>query len=65
MIHLNFSDLSEEAQEWLLEISKKDVERKFGNAIRKNLYEHRENFETLIEEEAQRNLYTYKYVFNI
>jgi len=65
MIHLNFSDLSEEAQERLLEISKKDVERKFGNAIRKGSSENRPNFETLIEEEAQRNLYSYKYVFNI
>ena len=35
MIYLNFSDLTEEAQNRLLENSKKDVERKFGNDIRK------------------------------
>jgi hypothetical protein len=30
MVYLNFTDLSEEAQNRLLENSKKDVERKFG-----------------------------------
>ena len=65
MVYLNFTDLSEEAQNRLLEISKKDVERKFGDAIRKYVRENYTSFETMIEEEAIRNLYTYKYVFNI
>ncbi|MCC4226815.1 hypothetical protein [Zunongwangia profunda] len=65
MIYLNFSDLSEEAQNRLLENSKKDVERKFGNVIRKYAKEHCANFEIMIEEEALRNLYRYTYVFNI
>lgn len=65
MIYLNFSDLSEEAQNRLLENSKKDVERKFGDDIRKYVREYHTCFETMIEEEAIRNLYSYKYVFNI
>lgn len=65
MVYLNFTDLSEEAQNRLLENSKKDVERKFGDAIRKYVKENHNCFETMIEEEAIRNLYSYKFVFNI
>ena len=49
----------------ILENSKKDVERKFGDAIRKYVRENYTCFETMIEEEAIRNLYSYKFVFNI
>jgi len=35
MVYLNFTDLSEETQNRLLENYKKDVERKFGDSIRK------------------------------
>jgi citrate lyase gamma subunit len=59
MVHLNFTDLSEEAQNRLLELSKKDVERKFGNEIRKYVRENYSSFEKTIEEEALRNLYFY------
>ena len=65
MVYLNFTDLSEEAQNRLLEISKKDVERQFGDSIRKYVKENYGCFETMIEQEAMRNLYTYKFVFNI
>lgn len=65
MVYLNFTDLSEEAQNRLIENSKKDVERKFGDAIRKYVKENYICFETVIEEEALRNLYSYTYVFNI
>ena len=65
MVYLNFTDLSEEAQNRLLENSKKDVERKFGEAIHKNVKENHTNFETMIEEEAIRNLYSYKFIFNV
>ena len=65
MVYLNFTDLSEETQNRLLENSKKDVERKFGEAIRKYVNENHTCFETMIEEEALRNLYSYTYVFNI
>ena len=64
MVYLNFTDLSEEAQNRLLENSKKDVERKFGDAIRKYVRENHTCFETMIAEEALRNLYSYIYIFN-
>ena len=65
MVYLNFTDLSKEAQNRLLENSKKDVERIFGDAIRKYVKENYICFETVIEEEALRNLYSYTYVFNV
>lgn len=65
MVYLNFTDLSEAAQDRLSEDSKKDVERKFGDDIRKYVTENYTCFETMIEEEALRNLYSYTYVFNI
>ncbi|ASO04080.1 hypothetical protein [Arenibacter algicola] len=65
MIYLNFTDLSEVAKTRLLENSKKDVERKFGDVIRKNVRENHTCFETTIAEEALRNLYSYTFVFNI
>ncbi|HUI33501.1 MAG TPA: hypothetical protein VLY84_07785 [Dysgonamonadaceae bacterium] len=65
MIYLNFSDLNEDAKKRLLEVSKKDVERKFGDDIRKYVKENYISFETMIEEEALRNLYSYAFVFNI
>lgn len=65
MVYLNFTDLSEEAQKRLLENSKRDVERKFGDEIRKYVKQNYTCFETMIEEEALRNLYSYNYVFNI
>ena len=65
MVYLNFTDLSEEAQNRLLETSKEDVKRKFGDSIRKYVKENYGCFETLVEEEALRNLYSYTYVFNI
>lgn len=65
MIYLNFTDLNEDAKKRLLEVSKKDVERKFGDDIRKYVKENYTCFETMIEEEALRNLYSYSFVFNI
>ncbi|WZL90334.1 hypothetical protein VS868_06160 [Salinimicrobium sp. 3283s] len=65
MIYLNFPDLNGGAQERLLESSKKDVEQKFGDDIRKYAKEHCTNFDVMIEKEALRNLYRYNYVFNI
>lgn len=64
MVYLNFTDLSEEAQNRLLENSKKDVERKFGDSLRKYIKENHTCFETKVEEEAIRNLYSYTFIFN-
>lgn len=65
MVYLNFTDLKEETQNRLSETSKEDVKRKFGDAIRKYVNENYGCLETMIEEEALRNLYSYTYVFNI
>ena len=65
MIYLNYSDLDAATQQRLLETSKKDVERTFGNSIRSYAKKHFINYEQMLEEEALRNLYNYTYVFNI
>ncbi|MGO2359412.1 hypothetical protein [Mesonia sp.] len=65
MVYLNFTDSSEVTQNRLLEDSKKDVERKFGDDIRKYVRKNYTCFETMIEEEAMRNLYSYTFVFKI
>ena len=65
MIYFNFSDLSEEAHNRLLEYSKKDVEQKFGDDFRKYVRENYTCFETMVEEEALRNLFSYTFIFNI
>ena len=65
MIYLNFSDLNEEAQNRLLENSRKDVERNFGDDIRKYVRENYTCFGRMVEEEALQNLYSYTFIFNI
>jgi len=65
MIYLNYSNLNEETQERLLQDSKRDVEQQFGDSIRNYAKAHYINYDTMLEEEATRNLYNYKFVFNI
>jgi len=65
MIYLNYSNLNEETQERLLQDSKKDVEQQFGTAIRSYAKKHYINYDIMLEEEATRNLYNYKFVFKI
>ncbi|GAL64561.1 hypothetical protein JCM19300_133 [Algibacter lectus] len=49
----------------MVSVSKKDVEHKFGNDLKRYAEEHHIEYDTLLEEEALRNLYSYDYVFNI
>ena len=65
MVYLNYNDLSEKAQNRLLSASKKDVENRFGQDIKTYAREHRLDYGSLLEAEAQRNLYNYNYTFNI
>ncbi|MBO3097858.1 hypothetical protein [Gelidibacter pelagius] len=65
MVYLNFTDLSEEAQERLLYDSKEDVKHKYGKNIIKYASRHNVNLDQMLDEEALRNLYSYKYIFNI
>lgn len=65
MIYLNFTDLNEETQERLIANSKKDVKKKYGKDIMDYATQHNTNLDTMLDEEAMRNLYSYTYVFNI
>ncbi|MBU2526356.1 MAG: hypothetical protein KKC03_07125 [Bacteroidetes bacterium] len=65
MIYLNYNNLDDETQQRLLSMSKKEVENRFGEQLRNYAREHYVNYQTLLEEEAIRNLYNFKYVFNI
>ncbi len=65
MVYLNYNNLNEETKERLFQNSKKDVEQQFGDDIRSYAEKHYLNYDTMIEEEALRNLYSYKYIFNI
>ena len=65
MIYLNYSNLNEETQNQLLENSKKEIEERFGDDIQRYADENHIDFEKMLEEEAQRNLYSYDFVFVI
>ncbi|WP_103864803.1 hypothetical protein [Aquimarina sp. I32.4] len=65
MVYLNYNNLDDETQQKLLTDSKEDVAHKFGNDLKQYAEENHLNYDTLLEEEATRNLYSYQYVFNI
>ncbi len=65
MIHRNYNNLDLETQQRLLSMSKKEVEKRFGEQLRNYAREHVVYYDSLLEEEAIRNLYNYKYTFNI
>ena len=65
MIYLNFTDLSEEAQERLLAYSKEDVKKKYGRELMNYALKHHIEIDQMLDEEEMRNLYSYTYVFNI
>ena len=65
MVYLNYTNLDNETQQRLVSVSKKDVEQKFGNDLKRYAEEHHIEYDKLLEEEALRNLYSYDYVFNI
>ena len=65
MVYLNYSNLDSKTQERLVSVSKKDVEQKFGNDLKQYAKVHHLEYDALLEEEALRNLYSYRYVFNI
>tara|TARA_R110000868_G_scaffold318766_1_gene579485 strand:+ start:230 stop:427 length:198 start_codon:yes stop_codon:yes gene_type:complete len=65
MIYLNFTDLNEKTQERLIASSKEDVKEKYGKDIMNYATKHNTNLDKMLDEEALRNLYSYKYIFNI
>ena len=65
MIYLNYTNLDKETQERLLLMSKKEVEHRFGEQLKNYAQQKDVNYDTLLEEEAIRNLYNYDFVFNM
>ncbi len=65
MIYLNYNNLDAETEERLLQNSKQDVEQQSGNDLKAYAIENHLDYETLLSEEAIRNLYSYQYIFNI
>lgn len=65
MIYLNYNNLDEETQERLLSRSKADIKSKHGDELKAFSEQHRLDFEEVLYEEAVKNLYNYKYKFNI
>ncbi|WP_298535892.1 hypothetical protein [uncultured Algibacter sp.] len=65
MIYLNYNNLDAETQERLLQNSKCDVEQQSGDDLKAYAIENHLDYDTLLNEEAIRNLYNYIFVFNI
>jgi hypothetical protein len=65
MIQLNYTQLDAETQNQLLAQSKKDVKKRYGAELEIYALKNDLDYEKLLEEEAFRNLYNYKYRFNI
>lgn len=62
---LNFNNLDRETQEKLMQQSKQEVERKFGEHLKKYAAENHLDYDSLLEEEAIKNLYNHKFKFTI
>lgn len=65
MIYLNYTNLDAVTQESLLERAKNEIEKAYGVSLSKYAKENQLVYESLLEEEAIRKLYTYTYVFSI
>ena len=65
LFRLNFNNLDRETQEKLMEQSKREVERKFGEDLKTYAAENYIDYDSLLEEEAIKNLYNHKFQFTI
>ena len=65
MIQLNYNNLDAQTQAQLLSNSKKEVEATIGNELKLYANQNGLSYDDLLVEEAIRNLYNYKYVFNL
>ena len=65
MIYLNYNNLDGETQEKLLRRSKAEVEWRHGRELKFYAESNQLDYDLLIEEEAIRNLDTYKFIFTI
>lgn len=65
MVYLNYNNLDAETQQRLLETSKEEVEQTYGEELKAYAEECHLNYETLLYEEAVKNLYNYHFIFNV
>lgn len=65
MVYLNYNNLDAETQQHLLSVSKEEVESKNGEDLKTYAKENHIEYETILYEEAVKNLYSYTYIFNI
>jgi hypothetical protein len=65
MVYLNYNNLDEETQQRLLSDSKADIEQRYGDDLKTYANENRMDYDTILYEEAAKNLYSYQYIFNI
>jgi len=65
MVYLNYNNLDAETQQRLLQNSKKEVEKTYGEELKSYAQEFHLNYEMLLDEEAVRHLYSYHFIFNI
>ena len=62
---LNFNNLDRETQEKLMQLLKQEVERNCGKDLIAYAAENSLDSDALLEEEAIKNLYNYKFKFTI
>ncbi len=64
-IRLNFNNLDGETQQKLMQQSKQEVAQKYGEDLKKYAAENYLDYDSLLEEEAIKNLYNHKFKFTI
>ncbi len=62
---LNFNNLDGETQDNLMQQSKQEVEQKYGEDLKKYAAENYLDYDSLLEEEAIKNLYNHRFKFTI
>lgn len=65
MEKLNYGNLDAETQERLISKSKAEIESRYGKDLKVYAKENGLDYPKLLEEEALRNLYKYKFTFTI
>ena len=65
MVYLNYNNLDGETQERLLKQSRKEIEEKHGKELHMYAVNYQKDYNVVLEEEAIRNLYNYKFIFAI
>ena len=65
MVYLNYNNLDGETQERLLKRSREEIENKHGKELRIYAVNYQKDYSVVLEEEAIRNLYNYKFIFTI